>query len=78
MARRVNYLNNKDMLAEIHKSKNTFASYVDPSNADYDIILPSVDKINIRRQFFAGACAGHSHWPAGFCQYRVISPGEPV
>ena len=48
MARRVNYLNNKDMLAEIHKSKNTFASYVDPSNADYDIILPSVDKINIR------------------------------
>ena len=48
MARKVNYLNNKDMLAEIHKSKSTFCSYVAPEYADYDIILPSVDKINIR------------------------------
>lgn len=48
MARRVNYLNNKDMLAEIHKSKNTYASYLEKEHADYDIILPSVDKINVR------------------------------
>ena len=48
MARKVNYLNNKDMLAEIHKSKTTFCSYVSPEYADYDIILPSIDKINIR------------------------------
>ena len=48
MARRVNYLNNKDMLAEIHKSKNSFSSFLEPSHADYDIILPSVDKINVR------------------------------
>jgi hypothetical protein len=48
MARKVNYLNNKDMLAEIHKSKNTFCSYVEPEYATYDIILPSLDKINIR------------------------------
>ena len=48
MARRVNYLNNKDMLAEIHRSKNSFSSFLEPSYADYDIILPSVDKINIR------------------------------
>ena len=48
MARKVNYLNNKDMLAEIHKSKNTFCSYVEPEYATYDIILTSVDKINIR------------------------------
>lgn len=46
--KRVNYLNNKDILAEIHKSKNTFCSYVDPEYGQYDIILPSVDKINIR------------------------------
>ena len=46
--KRVNYLNNKDMLAEIHKSKATFCSYVSPEYANYDIILPSVDKINIR------------------------------
>ena len=36
------------MLAEIHKSKATFCSYVDPSYANYDIILPSLDKVNIR------------------------------
>jgi len=36
------------MLAEIHKSKTTFCSYVSPEYADYDIILPSIDKINIR------------------------------
>ena len=46
--KRVNYLNNKDMLKEIHRSKATFCSYVAPEYADYDIILPSIDKINIR------------------------------
>ena len=43
-----NYLNNKDILKEIHKSKNTFCSYVAPEYANYDIIFDSVDKINIR------------------------------
>ena len=41
-----NYLNNKDILKEIHKSKNRFNSYVESEYADYDIILPSVEKIN--------------------------------
>jgi hypothetical protein len=41
-----NYLNNKDILKEIHKSKNKFNSYIEPEFGDYDIILPSVDKIN--------------------------------
>lgn len=48
MRRKVNYLNNKDMLVEIHKSKNSFGSFVEDEYADYDIILSSVDKINIR------------------------------
>ena len=43
-----NYLNNKDILKEIHRSKNTFNSYVDSAYADYDIILPAVEKINIK------------------------------
>ena len=43
---KVNYLNNKDMLAEIHKSKATYCSYLTPEDQAYDLILPSVDKIN--------------------------------
>jgi hypothetical protein len=46
--KRENYLNNKDMLAEIHRSKNTYSSYTDDTYSDYDIILSSLDKINIR------------------------------
>lgn len=45
---KVNYLNNKDLLEEIHKSKNSYCSYVDESYGDYDIILPNLEKINIR------------------------------
>jgi hypothetical protein len=43
---RHNYLNNKDILKEIHKSKTTYCSYVDPKHADYDMILPDVSKVN--------------------------------
>lgn len=39
------YLNNKDLLVEIHKSKNNYSSYVLPEYTDYDIILQSVDEI---------------------------------
>ena len=48
MTAKVNYLNNKDMLLEIHKSKSTYCSFTDPKYHQYDIILPSLDKINIR------------------------------
>lgn len=44
--RRVNYLNNKDILKEIHKSKTTFCTYSDKTDADYDMILPNAGKIN--------------------------------
>ncbi len=44
---RVNYLNNRDLLKEIHASKNTYCSYLDPvTDHQYDIILSSVSKIN--------------------------------
>lgn len=46
--RKRNYLNNRDILSEIHKSKNTFCSFVDKSYNQYDIILDDVNKINIR------------------------------
>lgn len=45
---KVNYLNNKDLLEEIHKSKNTFCSFEQSIYHQYDIILPSLEKINIR------------------------------
>jgi hypothetical protein len=46
---KVNYLNNRDILKEIHLSKKTYCSYRDPvTDHQYDIILPSVDKINQR------------------------------
>jgi len=46
---KVNYLNNRDILKEIHLSKNTYCSFLDPVNDhQYDIILPSVGKINQR------------------------------
>ena len=46
--RKVNYLNNKDILKEIHKSKSTFCRYMDNDYADFDIILLDIEKINIR------------------------------
>jgi hypothetical protein len=46
---RVNYLNNRDILKQIHLSKNTYCSFRDPDqDHQYDMILPSVDKINQR------------------------------
>jgi hypothetical protein len=46
-APRVNYLNNRDILKEIHFSKNTYCSFVDPTtDHQFDMILPSVAKIN--------------------------------
>ena len=45
----VNYLNNRDILKEIHASKNTYCSYLDPvTDHQYDIILPTLAKINQR------------------------------
>jgi hypothetical protein len=44
--KRINYLNNKDILKEIAKSKNTFCSYVDPKYAPYDLIFTKpIEKI---------------------------------
>ena len=46
---KVNYLNNRDILKEIHASKNTYCAFRDPvTDHQYDIILPSLSKINQR------------------------------
>jgi hypothetical protein len=46
--RKVKYLNNRDLLAEIHKSKCSFSTFVSPDYKQHDIILTNLDKINIR------------------------------
>lgn len=45
MARPANYLNNKDMLKEIHKSKSAYCFFTKPEYADYDVIITSLDDI---------------------------------
>ena len=44
--KRTPYLTNKDLLKEIHKSKNSYCSYLTPEDNQYDLILPSLSKIN--------------------------------
>ena len=50
---RHNYLNNKDILKEIHKSKTTYCCFVNPEDNAYDMILPEVSKIN-KKNILAG------------------------
>jgi hypothetical protein len=48
--RRVNYLNNRDILKEIHKSKKTYCSYKNiETDSDFDIIVADIKKINKTR-----------------------------
>lgn len=42
---RVNYLNNKDILAEIHKSKNSYCYYIDKHFSNYDKIVDDLSEI---------------------------------
>ena len=45
---KIKYLTNKDLLKEIHLSKNTYCTYTAPEHCNYDLILPNLSKINIR------------------------------
>lgn len=47
MAKRINYLNNKDILKEIHKSKGSYCYYVDEKYTFFDFILVDpIEKMN--------------------------------
>ena len=46
--KKVKYLNNRDLLAEIHRSKCSFSSFVKSEYSQHDLILTNLDKINIR------------------------------
>ena len=44
--KKINYLNNRDILTEIHKSKMSYCYIEDKKYTDFDIILEDVKKIN--------------------------------
>lgn len=41
--RKINYLNNKDILKEIHKSKSSYCSFIDADYHQYDLIIDKPD-----------------------------------
>lgn len=45
LPRKQNYLNNKDILKEIHKSKITYSWFLSPEFESYDYIVRSLDEI---------------------------------
>jgi hypothetical protein len=45
---KIKYLTNKDLLKEIHLSKNTYCTFTQPEYHQYDLIVPNLDKVNIR------------------------------
>lgn len=42
---KVNYLTNKELLREIHRSKNTYSYFIDDAYKDYDAIVDKMDEI---------------------------------
>jgi hypothetical protein len=52
--KKVNYLNNKDILKEIHSSKNSYCSFVDPEYHRYDLIIDKPDSDTITSLTYAG------------------------
>ena len=48
LPRKVKYLNNRDLLLEIHRSKCSYSSFTQPEYSQHDIILPNLSKVNIR------------------------------
>ena len=45
---KIKYLTNKDLLREIHLSKNTYCYYTAPEYSNYDLIVPNLSKLNVR------------------------------
>jgi len=45
---KIKYLTNKDLLREIHLSKNTYCSFTKAEYSDYDLIVPNLEKVNVR------------------------------
>lgn len=68
---KVNYLNNKDILDEIYKSKLTFSSFTDPIYKEYDLIVPSLSAITAESLVAARANKGKRLTQRAFESKRV-------
>lgn len=44
--KRINYLNNREILIEINKSKKSYCYFLDETNENFDIIVASLDEVN--------------------------------
>jgi len=60
MVPKINYLNNKDILEEIHKSKNTYSSFTLPEYHRYDIIVTQLSEIT--EEIIAEAKINRAKW----------------
>lgn len=49
MTKKKNYLNNKDMLKEIHKSKTSYCEFIDDKYSKYDIILYNEENSKLKK-----------------------------
>lgn len=45
MTGKINYLSNRELLKEIHRSKTSYCEFTDPEYHQYDIIVDSIDEI---------------------------------
>jgi len=67
---RVIYLNNRDLLREIHKSKKTYCTYKDPTkDTDFDLILRDIK--NDPKPFWEKLEDFHSIGPAQVAQAKL-------
>lgn len=64
---KINYLNNKDILKEIHKSKLSYCSFPNPDDGNYDVIISDIgllsdsDFVNSARQLRADRLSKEAH-----------------
>jgi len=49
MAQRQAYLNNRDLLKEIHKSKKSYCAFLDDDYFEYDFIVDDIERMNASR-----------------------------
>lgn len=74
-AKKINYLNNKDMLKEIHKSKNTFCEYDEPKYSDYDVIVEAVEDIFLTETQEKGRATQAARLAAQAYEVALIAAG---